>query len=578
MTEEQKSVPDGNALQDLSQIFAPSWARQSPEEVSRRAARYARDDANTEAGPRFRSSERGTMRSPRPLRPGMESGRAPGGRRSPYPEGGLGGPRGADRPERGSGSPQPRAYAPRPEPPKPLPLDVRFLPEPKALGAVIRRIQATRRAYPIRDIVRLFQKSDEGLLVRIEGQKGGGEPLALFQCRVCGMPALSDAEVREHLLRQHLEDFYEAEEVESEAPGGNFSCVARCGLSGELLGPPNHHSFGLRVQEMLRERYPDLSEEEYRGRIEMVRDPEVVEAWRAANRRQKRYRRKPAPAAAPVEAPGAGTDDTVPDAEAATASDAAAAPTPQAPAVERHVAELQFTREVVPQQIGSAPHLVCPATSLKNMPNRRLAAFLNERFLDETRRNGSLFHAIHGAFRHRSLHVFRAGDERGPEFVMAVKPVPLGTTHVVARLRQILVFVGEKPSCAQQALVEALEPSGDTAARAELATQIQWLIEKGHVIEYFNGMLALPAEHPVFRPHGPSARPKGAGPRQEPAGEPDAGAPAEADADATAETPGMPPADASAAPSPAADAGVAAPADTMETAAGAADTPNTETP
>ena len=567
MNEEQKPLPDDTGMQDLSEIFAPSWARQSPEEVTRRADRYARDDADAGEGPRSRSSERGILRSPRPARSprsGAAGGRDSDDRRPPRRESGLGGPRGGGRGERSGDFRPPQAFVPRPEPPRPLPLDVRFLPEQKALGAVIRRIQATRRAYPIRDIVRLFQKSDEGILVRIEGQKGSGEPPALFQCRVCGMPAMSDTEVREHLLRRHLEDFYEVEEVESEAPGGHFSCVARCGLSGELLGPPNHHSFGLRVQEMLRERYPDLTEEEFRGRIEMVRDPEVVEAWRAANRRQKRYRRKPEPVAPSPAAPAADQGGAAPEAEAPIPAEAPVAPAapaesaPSAPGVERHVAELQFNREIVPQQIGSATHLVCPATALKNMTNRRLAAFLNERFDEETRRNGSLFHAIHGAFRHRSLHLFRAVDERGPEFVMAVKPIPMETTHVVASLRQILAFVGDHPSCTQQALIEALEPSGEAAARAELATQVQWLVEKGNLVAFFNGMLALPAEHPVFRPHGPSARPKGTGDRKGSAREAAATVPGEA---AVAAEPGQTPAAGSAgatADAPAADTSAAA--------------------
>lgn len=579
MNEEQKYMPDDAGMKDLSEIFAPDWARQTPEEVARRAERYARDDADTEP-PRSRSGDRGSFRSPRPARP--PRGDAGGGddRRRPRREDGFGGPRGGERRDRGDrrdrgerrgDSRAPRTFTPRPEPPRPLPLEVRFLPEQKALGAIIRRIQATRRAYPLRDIVRLFQNSDEGMLVRIEGQKGAEDVPDLFQCRLCGMPALSEAEVRDHLLRSHLEDFYDVEEVELEAPGGNFSCIARCGLSGELLGPPNHHSFNLRVQEMLRERYPDMTEEEYRGRIEMLRDPEAVEEWRTANSRQKRYRRKPAPIAqeadaagdeaaqeAAAEAPSEEEAASAP-AETETAAEAATAESePATPGVERHIAELHFNREVVPQQIGSARHLICPATSLRNLPNRRLAGLLNSRLNEETRRNGSLYHAIRGAFRHRGLHLFRAGDERGPEFVMGMKPVPMEPTYVVARLRQIIDYVGEHPSCHLSMLVEALEPSEEGDARAKLATQVQSLIERGHLIGYFNGMLALPATNPVFRPQG--ARPKAATAEKkkesrktdaEAAGKPAAAEEAEASGQVTAPEPAATPAEPPAADAPA---------------------------
>ena len=247
----------------------------------------------------------------------------------------------------------------------------------------------------------------------------------------------------------------------------------------------------------------------------------------------------------------------------------------------------------MPQQIGSAAYLVCPAAALKNMPNRRLAALLNERFDEEMRRNGSLFHAIHGAFRHRGLHLFRAVDERGPEFVMAAKPVPMETTHVVSRLRQILTFVGDHPSALQQALIEALEPSGEAAACAELATQVQWLVEKGHLVAYFNGMLALPAEHPAFRPHAPSARPKAAARKGnadggKTAGEPDQTPPPAAAADgsdtpdaavqATAAVSAEAEASGDAGATPTADAGTAATAkDSLEAAEAAAATPQ-ETP
>jgi hypothetical protein len=358
----------------------------------------------------------------------------------------------------------------------------------------------------------LFQNSDEGLLVRIEATGQAGSDFMLYQCRVCGMPALSEDEVRDHLLRKHIEDFYDVEEVDGEPPAGSFPCVARCGLSGELLGPPNHHSFGLRVAEMLRHRYPQMTEEEYRGRVEMVRDPEVVEAWREASRRKRLYRRKTNAAAAPAAGggeaaaePAAGTDAASDTGMApATAAEPAATPVPESAAtpIEQAAAELQFNREIVPQQIGGARQVVCPAVSLKNLPNRRLAALLSGRFNEETQRHGTLFFAVHGAFRHRKLHFFRAGDARGPEFVMGVKPAPLDTTHMVARLRDILSFVTANPSCTPQALSEALAPGGGEAAQAELATQIQWLVEKGHLVEFFNGMLSMPAEYPVFRPHG----------------------------------------------------------------------------
>jgi hypothetical protein len=513
MSAEQSDAPDmaaGQALPDLELIFAPTWARAAPAATRHGGAggdgRNRRDDYQDRQGER--SERRDGARPPRRdgARPPRRDGARPPRRDGPRPprrEERFGATRDARAGDRSYERGAPPA-APSPASP-PLPFDIRLLPEQKALGAVIRRIQSSRRAYPMRDVMRLFLHNDAALLFRIEPLKDAGTPSRLFQCRVCGMPALSDGEVREHLLRRHLEDFYDVKEVEGEAPSGSFPCVARCGLSGELLGPPNHHSFGLRVQEMLRTRFAHLSEEEYRGRIEMVRDPAVVEQWREANRRRKLYRRKPAADAAEAAAGQAAAEGgepapaETPAEEPAPAADAAAEPAPRPPAVERHVAELQFAREIVPLQIGSAAHLVCPVAASRAVPNRRLAAALRARLEDEERRPGSLFFALRGAFRHRGLHLFRVDDARGPEFVMGHAPVPLDIVHAVAEVRGLMAAVVDNPASTRQSLVAALAPAGDEARQASLATHITWLTEKGHLIEFFNGQLAAPSEFPAFR-------------------------------------------------------------------------------
>jgi hypothetical protein len=39
--------------------------------------------------------------------------------------------------------------------------------------------------------------------------------------------------------------------------------VARCGLSGTLLAPPNHHSYRTRMEEIRSQRYPHMTPDEY---------------------------------------------------------------------------------------------------------------------------------------------------------------------------------------------------------------------------------------------------------------------------------------------------------------------------
>lgn len=543
----------------LSFELAPSWARTSPDAHHERFRREdRRDDAPHGRGAdrdfgRDRTSrreDRGPRRENRPPRRDERPGQPPGAERGPRPAAGdaIGrGPRPAGGPpERGAfvrrDAPPRPAYAPPQELP-PLPLEIRLLPEQKALGAIIRRIQTSHRAYPLRDIARLFLDNPASCLVRIESRKE--QPMPLFQCKVCGLPALSEEEIRAHVLSTHLEAFFEIAEVEGEAPAGSFVCVARCGLTGELLGPPNHHSYGAKVQEMLRTRFPNMTLETYRNRIEMVREPEVIEQWREQARKRRLFRVKTVKQAAPQAAPESQTD--APPAENA----AAPAEEPASPPMERQAAELYFMREILPRQIGTAWHLLATVEVSILSPSQRLNAAIRDVLNREDHFPASLFFALRGAFRHRSLHLFKVHDARGPDFVAVSPPVPLDLTHAVAELRQIMTHVAENPTCTRQELLAALT-NGDETQTAHFATQLNWLVEKTHLIEYYNGVLCVPGNFPRFRylpserpgnaaqqPRPPKARPA---PRPAPQATPQAAPPPSPAADDAAASPAPEPA------------------------------------
>lgn len=495
---EKTAVDDGLlSLTSLDLELAPAWARKSPEAHHRR----------------FAEDERGGMDEPRRFggvrdrRQPFRGGPARDNSRDNPRDNPRGNPRrdsGPARPDRGPARFEPRRpdagrsedrrdFRPAPvRPPEPValpPLEIRVLPDQKALGGIIRKIQTTHRAYPLRDIARLFLDNDASYQLRVEPVKG--ETVPLFQCKVCGLPALSEQEIRTHILSTHLGDFFTVEEVETDPPAGNFTCVARCGLSGEWLGPPNHHSFSTRVQEMLRTRFAHMGAEAYRARIEMVRDPEAINQWRESCRKKKIYRLKRAESPAP--APAAEPADP-----AAAIPPAALPEEVPSPALDKSVAEGIFEREILPAQILSQKPLICPTAAARRTPSRLLLESFRETMNREARFPASLFFALRGAFRHRSLHLFRVNQERGPDFVMVREPVALDATHVVSELRQVLTYINEHPGCTRQELLDSLS-GGDAAQGMRLATQLNTLVEKAHVIEFYNGVLCPPMEFPVFK-------------------------------------------------------------------------------
>ena len=77
------------------------------------------------------------------------------------------------------------------------------------------------------------------------------------------------------------DNFYRAEITQSEPIKGNYTSVARCRLSGILLGPTNHHAYQPQLRSLYEQRFSRrMSFADYQRQIEIVSNPEAVERWK----------------------------------------------------------------------------------------------------------------------------------------------------------------------------------------------------------------------------------------------------------------------------------------------------------
>ena len=348
---------------------------------------------------------------------------------------------------------------------KPLDAQVRILPSQKDIGIIIRKIQTSHYAYPLKQLANLFLENPAATVLRFSPKKDG-EVVTLQQCKACGHIVETQDELLSHIMSTHLTDYFIAETVECEPPKGQFPCVARCGMSGELLGPPNLHGYDERIREMISTRYPNMTESEYRSKIEMVRDSDVVEQWRASATTKIIYRKK---------------GDK------------------EAPAVDRDVAELDFRRNIANNLMSSVTTFDVTADVAAKSSYRPLIYACNDALRQERRFPGSIMFALRGAFHNRKLVFFRANDSHGPEFVVAAKPQNLDLENAIPELVEIVKFVQNNPNTTQQALIKELS-GDDSQKKADITTKLAWLAEKGYLICYVNGGVAVPCEHPLYRP------------------------------------------------------------------------------
>ena len=583
--------------------FGAGDRRDRPDRPDRGAPRGPRPEGR--GGDRFDRPDRGFSRGPRPE--GRDGDRRPFGRGPAPDRAGEGGERpdrrdsnGRGRPFRGGERHFQREWIDLAA----QPVEVKFLPNHDALSVVLLKVAHSHRAYPVRDIARLFTDKTDSCHVRIE-VKPDQEGLELWQCSSCGLIGTSQEALRAHLLADHFTDFFEKVTVEEAEPSGSFPSIAKCGISGRLIGPPNHHSYAARLREIKGEVAPGMSDEEYRRRIEIVHDDEAVAQWKQEARIRVLYRRLPPPpppakanrsadAAPAADAPAAPSPVETSPVEASpveTPPVEAEAPAAEAPAasadvplLDRSAAEAVFMAEVAPKLLVSRKRATCTFQQASAITDRRIAPAFQETWRRERRNPLSLFFAVRAALRSRKFQLFRTSTPRGQEeFVIAKTLTALDVSHAVPELVQIIDFVTQHPGCTRNDLFSALDiPMSGTrnAEQDRLFQQFAWIVERGHLIEFHNGVLALPTEHPVYRDlaHG-EAKPPAAAPAA-PAETPEApannSAPAEAPAEPVApaepaEAPAEPAAEACAESAPAEPVTPAEPAEAPKTPAENAD-------
>lgn len=346
---------------------------------------------------------------------------------------------------------------PRREFVEPLALDVRFLPDQQRLANLVRQLHGSGRAYPLVDLARRFMEKPQ--FNRIKLEPAGNTDIQLFQCKICQLIDGSEELIRTHMLREHMTDFFEMQEEDVEPPSGNFVCVARCKLSGELLGPPNHHSFNEKLQALHQSRFAHMPLEEYRAKIETVHDETLVEEWKQACSRQVFCRLKE------------------------QGEDAVKMTLPEA--------EKYFIEQIAPRNTGRSRRMIMPGELLPQINDQALVRAIQMVLQKERKFPYTLMLALRAGFRHMKLYMFKCGGKFN--FVSSTEPAPLDKDHVVDEIKKVIEFIENNPGKTRQEIIEAVtsEPQG-SEGYSKLITEMAWLVDKGHIIEFFDGTCVLP--------------------------------------------------------------------------------------
>ncbi len=508
---------------DLEKLFQPAWAQGSPS--ANRYAKFAgepvaRDDRQREGrrgGPR--SEPFGERRGPRPPRSGPRFG----DRKREFP-------RRDDRRERELREP----------PPPPLPeITVTFLPDERGVESLARQIKMTGRAFPLFQIAQIVLQKPErySVLLGVKKTPDGTITQPLFVCALDDTPWLSEDEAVAHVLRNHFATFYQAERTAIEPPKGKYTFVAQCGMSGVILGPPNHHDYQNQLRKLHTERFSRMPFEVFKARIRIVRDEEVVKKWVEEQSFRIEYICLNVPEPLKL---------------------------PNREEVEKHFRAVHKDAIIKPVE----SHTVGGVLS-RNLRCRELQRLVRNDWERQKYFPLQLATSLSRQFTAHGLHFFKVNRTFTHVSVARPQFLDLETTPVSESIKRIVGHINAHPKCTRRQLIEALAPTpavieikpqaeappgsesrlqaagveeppeggtpnapavrGKAAAPAKPAeprapeptpeqtaviADLHWLVHQGHVLEFADGRMDT-AKKPVPRPPKPEKKSTGEKPAAE---------------------------------------------------------------
>ncbi|MFL6505433.1 MAG: hypothetical protein ACJ8KC_08455 [Candidatus Udaeobacter sp.] len=355
---------------------------------------------------------------------------------------------------------RPPDRAPQP-PPKPFEGTLRFLPRQNVFENVVAQIKSGSVAYSLFVLARLFLEKPGRYEVRLTAKAEA----PLFQLGEDGGISMDREFLERNAFRFAQRHFYEVNVVESDPIKGNFSNVARCRLSGTLLGPTNHHAYQPQLRGLYEQRFSRrMSFADYQRQIEIVSDPAVVERWKEEARKITTY-------------------TTLREQPPLTFSSAAE--------TERH-----FRSHYFPALVHRVKDVTVGGTSSRSLADRVLNRAIEQAWVRETRSPSNIMQELASRLRQNGLHIFR--HRRGMLFVSPIRVRAF--VHEQAGVSPLVNAIFEAVSATaginRKQLFETLTGNGASEdaepRRLALASDLRWLISEGYVIEFNDGSLDLP--------------------------------------------------------------------------------------
>jgi len=368
-----------------------------------------------------------------------------------------------------------------PPPRPPLELDVALQPEKNGVESLARQIKHTGRSYPLFDIARLILAKPERYLVVLKTRKkeDGSVAQPLFFCQMDETVWLSEDQAVDHVLSRHFDTFYKTDKTEIDPPKGTYTFVAQCGMSDQILGPPNYHGYQDKLRALHEDRFPRLPFDVFKSRVKIVHDEEVVKQWLDDQSWKTEYIAINLPEEARLES--------------------------------REAVREHFRQHHLSNLISGVSDVAIKASVFNKKTPPRMQNLVRYAIDDQRRFPLKIVNMLSQEFSSHGLQFFKRKKSVTHVSVSRPHHLNLEQTPVSDSIRNIVTFVVDNQNCTRRMILDKFAPEPDKPESAEapaegdapkpdtplspertaILSDLHWLVHQGHVVEYANGQMEI---------------------------------------------------------------------------------------
>ncbi len=447
---------DLSALQGFD--FGTSWSESKTSRGSNRS-----DNRDFNRGDRRSSGKPADRKDRRPFKPG--NFRKSDDRR---PKAGPGGE------ERRYGD-QGRKPFGRPEIPKTV-AEVSFYPDDNRFKALCKALRVSAITYELFEIAKtMLEKEDRFyMVIRPVDEKpvaDDSSEKSFYVVESDSLPFLNKDAAMQHAMTDCLDHYFTSETKEVEPPSGSFTAIQKCGVTGELLGPPNYHRLKKIMADHHASRLSHMPYAKFESRIETVKEEEVIAEWLEKMKTQTTYTLKPE----------FGEVREFEDGETARAF------------VRANLSD-KLVKEVKSARVEG--------TQLAQIKDASLKAYLDYAWERQKRFPLDSANLLRGRLRRQKFALYKKGT-KGVSYVCAVKRRFREPHEALSEpVSKLIDFVEKHPKIPAKQLPQqylgfsTFAPEGEPqpeitdeqkAAFKAFTLDFQWLLKEGYIAEYSDG-------------------------------------------------------------------------------------------